>query len=233
MQQFYIPSLCATSTDVFFDRDESRHLAKVLRKNIGDIVSITNGLGYRFTAELTQVDSKTCVAVIVRCEKIASDPYHLHIFIAPTKNKDRIEWFVEKATEIGVHAITPIICQRSERKTLNTDRLRKVSIAAMKQSMGAHATVIHPISDFTSALDRFDGVAYIAHCEDSPKKKINHDMVSKKSISIFIGPEGDFTALEIQTALDANVMAISLGKKRLRTETAGISACHSIALLFD
>ena len=232
MQQFYIPTLTKEDKEIHFDKIESKHLSKVVRKQIGDTITIVNGVGYRFEATLTSVHDKQCTAVVNQCEKIASDPYHLHIFIAPTKSNDRMEWFVEKATEIGVHAITPIICQRSERKVVKQERLQKIAIAAMKQSLGAYLPVIHPSCDFLTTLKQLEGKAFIAHCQDTKKMTLDSQVLTHQSISIFIGPEGDFSAEEIKAAADANVTPITLGTKRLRTETAGIIACHSVSQLY-
>ena len=143
-----------------------------------------------------------------------------------------MEWFVEKATEIGVHAITPIICQRSERKVVKRERLHKIAIAAMKQSLGAYLPMIHPFCDFFTALKQLEGKAFIAHCEDTEKVILDSQVLAHKSISIFIGPEGDFSTEEIKAAADENVTAITFGTKRMRTETAGIIACHSVSQLY-
>ena len=232
MQQFYLSSLSKNDIEIHFDKNESKHLSKVLRKKVGDSITITNGVGYRFLANLSHVDHKACTAIINQSIKISPDPYQLHVFIAPTKSNDRMDWFVEKATEIGIHAITPIICQRSDRKVIKQERLQKIAIAAMKQSLGAYLPIIHPTSDFTNSLSKVKGTACIAHCQDTNKAAIDSLSFKEKSISIFIGPEGDFTPEEVQAAVDANLTAITLGEKRLRTETAGIIACHSISLLF-
>ena len=125
MQQFYLSSLSKNDTEIHFDKNESKHLSRILRKKAGDPITITNGAGYRFSATLSHVDHKTCKAIINQCKEISPDPYQLHIFIAPTKSNGRMDWFVEKATEIGVHTITPIICQRSYRKVIKQDRLKK------------------------------------------------------------------------------------------------------------
>ena len=232
MQQFYIPTLTKEDKEIHFDKIESKHLYKVLRKKIGDEIRIVNGVGYRFEATLTSVHDKQCIAVVNQCKKVSSNPYHLHLFIAPTKSNDRMEWFVEKATEIGVHAITPIICQRSERKLIKQERLQKIAIAAMKQSLGAYLPVINTTCDFFNALKQLEGKAFIAHCQDTDKITLDSQVLAHKSISIFIGPEGDFSSEEIKAAANANVTAITLGTKRLRTETAGIIACHSVSQLY-
>ena len=232
MQQFYLSSLNKDDTEIHFDKNESKHLSKVLRKKVGDSIAITNGVGHCFSATLSKVDYKACTAIVNQYEEISPDPYQLHVFIAPTKSNDRLDWFVEKATEIGVHAITPIICKRSDRRVIKQERLKKIAIAAMKQSLGAYLPIIHPACDFTTSLNKVKGTACIAHCQDTNKVAIDRLLFKKKSISIFIGPEGDFTAEEIQAAADANVTAVTLGEKRLRTETAGIIACHSISLLY-
>ena len=232
MQQFYMSALTKEEQEVYFDTIESKHISKVLRKKVGDPITIVNGHGYRFEASLRSVHDKRCIAVVHQCVKIASDPYHLHLLIAPPKRNDRMEWFVEKATEIGVHAITPIICQRSERKVIKHERLNKIAIAAMKQSMGAYLPAIHPAIDFMNSLTKLDGKTFIAHCEHQPKVTLDREMVAHKSISILIGPEGDFSTAEIQAATAAGVTPLSLGKKRLRTETAGIVACQLVSQLY-
>ena len=232
MQQFYLSSLSKNDTEIHFDKNESKHISRVLRKKVGDSITITNGIGYRFSATLSNVNHKTCTAIINQCVEISPDPYQLHVFIAPTKSNDRMEWFVEKATEIGVHAITPIICQRSERKVVKRERLHKIAIAAMKQSLGAYLPVIHPFCDFFTALKQLEGKAFIAHCEDTEKVILDSQLLAHKSISIFIGPEGDFSTEEIKAAADENVTAITFGTKRMRTETAGIIACHSVSQLY-
>ena len=232
MQQFYISSLSKDDTEIYFDKSESKHIFKVLRKQVGDSVIITNGVGCRFSATLIDVNHKACMATINQCIEISPDPYYLHVFIAPTKSNDRMDWFVEKSTEIGIHAITPIICKRSERKMIKQERLQKIAIAAMKQSMGAYLPIIHSACDFTKSLNKVKGTACIALCEDTNKVSIDSLLFKDKYISIFIGPEGDFTSEEIKAAADANITAVTLGEKRFRTETAGIIACHNISLLF-
>ena len=233
MQQFYLSTISKNDTEIHFDKNESKHLSRILRKKAGDPITITNGAGFRFSATLSHVDHKTCTAIINQCKEISPDPYQLHIFIAPTKSNDRMDWFVEKATEIGVHTITPIICQRSYRKVVKQNRLQKIAISAMKQSLGAFLPIIHPACDFSTSLYKAKGTACIAHCQETNKVAIDKLSFKEKSISIFIGPEGDFTPEEIQAANDANVTAVTLGEKRLRTETAGIIACHSISKLYS
>ena len=233
MQQFYLSHLSIDDKEIHFDKNESKHISKVLRKKIGDEITITNGNGYRFYATLSFVDHKKCTAIINQCIEISPDQYHLHVFIAPTKSNDRMDWFVEKATEIGVHAITPVICQRSDRKVIKQERLQKIAIAAMKQSLGAYMPIIHPACDFKKSLKNLKGTVCIAHCQEINKIPIDKLSLKENYISIFIGPEGDFTTEEIQAAIDAKITAVTLGEKRLRTETAGVIACHSISLLFS
>jgi len=233
MQQFYLSSISKNDTEIHFDKNESKHISRVLRKKIGDSIVVTNGIGDRFLATLSHLDNKACKAIINQCMEISPDSYQLHVFIAPTKSNDRMDWFVEKATEIGVHSITPIICQRSDRKVVKQERLQKIAVAAMKQSLGAYLPMIHPVCDFSTSLNKIKGTACIAHCHDTNKVVIDRLSIKDKSISIFIGPEGDFTPDEIKAAANANVTAVTLGGKRLRTETAGIIACHSISLLYS
>ena len=151
MQQFYLSSLSKNDSEIHFDKNESKHLSKVLRKKVGDPITITNGVGYRFYGNLSSCGSQSMYSYHKSMrEEISPDPYQLHVFIAPTKSNDRMDWFVEKATEIGVHAITPIICQRSDRKVIKQERLQKIAIAAMKQSLGTYLPIIHPACDFTN-----------------------------------------------------------------------------------
>ena len=162
-------------------------------KKVGDPITITNGVGHRFSATLSHVDHKACTAIINQCVEISPDPYQLHVFIAPTKSNDRMHWFVEKATEIGVHEITPIICQRNDRKVIKQERLQKIAIAAMKQSLGTYLPIIHPACDFTKSLDKVKGTACIAHCQDTNKVAIDRLSIKENPYQIFIGQRVIYT----------------------------------------
>jgi 16S rRNA (uracil1498-N3)-methyltransferase len=238
MQLFYNPEINDTSTQFTFDKIESRHIVKVLRKKEGDTLYITNGNGELFTAEVLFANDKRCTVQIINIEdKQKPWNYYLHIAIAPTKNNDRFEWFLEKATEIGIDEITPIICKHSERKAIKKERLDKVVVSAMKQSLKFQLPKLNEATTFQDFIKQdFNGDLFIAHCEETDKKSLKSELTSRlrskgqeQKITILIGPEGDFSAKEIEMALQQKFIPVSLGESRLRTETAGIAATHSVA----
>ncbi len=233
MQLFYNPDITKLSTEFTFDKNESRHIVKVLRKNEGDHLSITNGKGFLFTVEIIRANDKKCTVKIISSEEVKKSwNYHLHVAIAPTKMNDRYEWFVEKATEIGIDEITPIICDNSERKILKTERIQKVIISAAKQSLKyTFPKLNNPIkfSDFIKQDQ--NGLKLIAHCEDSDKNSLKNLIKPQQDITVLIGPEGDFSLKEIELALRHKFIPLSLGKSRLRTETAGIVVCNAISII--
>ena len=226
MQLFYLEN---PKDEIILSAQESKHATKVLRKEEGDILNFTDGKGGFHKAEITVADSRKCRLQIVSIEqKPKQHNYHLHIAIAPTKNIDRFEWFLEKATEIGIDEITPIICSRSERKIIKTERCNKILLSAMKQSLKFHLPKLNEAISLTNFLrSNVDGDKYIAHCEKSDKLELKNEKLEEKTL-ILIGPEGDFSATEIEMALENNFKAVSLGTSRLRTETAGIVAVHTI-----
>jgi len=211
---------------------EARHAVQVLRKREGDALDFVDGLGTYYKGIIHETGKKKCVVEIK--EQIANFeqlPYRLHIAIAPTKNMDRLEWFVEKCTEIGIHEITPIFCHHSERRRLKEERLEKIAVSAMKQSLKAYKPIINPAIKLSQFLKTADAPSkFIAHCEDSPKTELIKALPASKDILILIGPEGDFSVDEIASATQQGFSAIALGQSRLRTETAGIVACHTVAL---
>ncbi|MCK0144793.1 16S rRNA (uracil(1498)-N(3))-methyltransferase [Arenibacter sp. F26102] len=232
MQLFYHPELEINTDQFIFPTDESRHISKVLRKKSGDILRITNGQGIIFEAEILIPDHKKCTAKIISKTQILPKPYQLHMVVAPTKLNDRFEWFLEKATEIGVHEITPVICDHSERKIIKMDRMEKVIQSAMKQSLQAYLPKLNaaiPLKEFISQPK--NGELYIAHCEEDKKKELSHIAATKKNTTILIGPEGDFSPEEILLALENGFQAVALGNTRLRTETAAIVACTAMAII--
>lgn len=233
MQLFYNPDISSISTNFTFSKEESNHIIRVLRKKEGDILLITNGNGLLFEGKITLANAKKCMLNITVFKDIKKPwNYHLHIAIAPTKMNDRFEWFVEKATEIGVDEITPIICDNSERKIIKTERFQKVIISAIKQSLKYQLPKFNDpmkISEFIKK-DR-DGCKLIAYCEDSNKKNLKSQIKNFKRITVLIGPEGDFSPKEIDNALQHQFIPLSLGSSRLRTETAGIVVCSSISVL--
>lgn len=231
MQQFYHPDLHPECDFAPFDREESKHIIKVLRKKHHDQIALTDGNGKQYQGLLEVIDSKSCGVRISKVTHVPADNYQLHIAIAPTKKMDRLEWFVEKATEIGIHKITPILCQQSERKTVKTERLQKIAVSAMKQSMGAYLPKINPLTDYKKTLDSIKGFCAIAHCHKMPKTLLHQVSTLENEIHVFIGPEGDFTEEEVSYAQAKSVIPVSLGHKRLRTETAALVTCQTIALL--
>jgi 16S rRNA (uracil1498-N3)-methyltransferase len=232
MQLFYSPGIKETDTEFQFDKEESQHIVKVLRKGVADRLYITDGEGMRYQVEITEANAKTCTVNILDRIRTYPDRHHLHMVVAPTKMNDRYEWFLEKATEIGVHEITPIICERSERKTLKMDRLERVVEAAMKQSLQTYKPKLNtPVSfeKFIALPPR--GLPFIAHCEPWERYELKRRVIADKDLTLLIGPEGDFTPAEIKKALETGYTPVSLGKNRLRTETAAIVACATVALI--
>jgi 16S rRNA (uracil1498-N3)-methyltransferase len=233
MQLFYQQDINTGSKQISFNKEESRHIVKVLRKINGDILSITDGKGILFSAEIIQAHDKKCIANIKSWEaKPKTWNYHLHIAIAPTKLNDRFEWFLEKATEIGIDEITPVFCDHSERRQLKAERMEKVITSAMKQSLKFNKPVLNDPMKFTDFIQKKDwDLGLIAHCEDDLKNHLRAHFPFHQKIMILIGPEGDFSLSEINAALKNGIQPITLGKSRLRTETAGIVACNYVSVL--
>lgn len=232
MQLFYNPSILETEKLFVFDKEESKHIIKVLRKKEGDILFVTNGLGILFKTEIALASDSKCTVNILSFEKQEPSKYHLHLAVAPTKMNERYEWFLEKATEIGIQEITPIICDHSERKVIKTDRFQKIIESAMKQSLHYYLPKLNEPLLFKDFIKKdFSGQKFIAHCEETDKKSLKKEIITGEDILILIGPEGDFSVKEIQMALDNTFIPVSLGETRLRTETAAVVACHSVVLL--
>jgi len=233
MQVFYTPEIKNITYQL--SEEESKHAVKVLRLEAGDEVCMVDGIGGLYFGIIDDPDQKKCVIrVIEKIEQYNRRSYHLHIAIAPTKNMERLEWFIEKATEIGIDEITPLLCNRSERKSINIDRLEKIILSAMKQSVKAYKPKLNELTRYTDFINSrlFEG-AFIAHCEEVPKPSLKSKMGAFQKFTILIGPEGDFSLEEIELAKNKGFQEIHLGKSRLRTETAGIVACHTINILKD
>lgn len=227
MQLFYNSELKASDKHFYFNKNESRHILKVLRKNIGDNIQITNGLGVIFEAEIVTNNQNKCEVSIINTTVIPAKEYSIHLAVAPTKMNDRYEWFLEKATEIGIDQITPIICARSERKIIKPERYEKIIQAAAKQSLRAHFPILNPAVHFTDFIkNTTDKHRYIAHCLEHNQPHLKDLITPKKSVLILIGPEGDFTIDEINLAQASDIESVNLGNARLRTETAAVVACH-------
>jgi len=232
MQLFYNPDIQETTSAFTFDKEESKHIVKVLRKSVGNILKITNGKGWLFDAEITIADIKKCQVKISNAIKQPKKNYNLHLAVAPTKMNDRFEWFLEKATEIGIDSITPILCDHSERKVIKLERFEKIIQSAMKQSLQCYLPKLNGLTPFSFFVNKaHDGQLYIAHCEETDKKSLKDEIQPKQDITILIGPEGDFSVKEIEMALHHNFIPVTLGNTRLRTETAAIAACHSVAFV--
>ncbi|MCQ2313186.1 MAG: 16S rRNA (uracil(1498)-N(3))-methyltransferase [Paludibacteraceae bacterium] len=255
MYLFYTPDIATSHT---LSEEESQHCVRVLRYDRGDEILLTDGRGTTYTARITNPHPKHCEFEIISSQK--QEPhhhFHLHIAIAPTKNIERLEWAIEKCTEIGVDEITPLLCRFSERKTLRLDRLEKIVLSAAKQSLTPYLPVVNdltPFDDFIqnhSAKRSFSdavlqsagrscspqGGLYIAHCYEQDKRELKDEITlhsklsTLNSITILIGPEGDFSEAEIDLALKNGYVPVSLGNSRLRTETAAVVACHTAILL--
>lgn len=232
MQLFLSKLISTTDKQFSFPKDESKHIVRVLRKDIGDILYITNGKGNLFKAQVCLASNHNCVVDIIDCQDFKKHDYYLHIAIAPTKSNDRLEWFLEKATEIGIDEITPVICENSERKTIKKERLDRIVQSAMKQSLQYYLPKINeaiPFKEFITQTQK--GNLFIAHCEELEKNELKNEIIPQQEHTILIGPEGDFSSKEIELALKNEYKPVSLGNTRLRTETAGLVACHTISLL--
>lgn len=232
MQLFYNPDITALLSTFTFSKEESRHIIKVLRKKTGDILHVTNGKGYLFEGAITDANIKKCRFKINKSILQPEKNYRLHLAVAPTKMNDRFEWFLEKATEIGVDIITPLLCDHSERKVIKHERFEKIIQSAMKQSLQAYLPKLNTLTPFKEFLKKdFEGQTFIAHCEEGEKKSLKDQLNPKGNVLILIGPEGDFSTNEIALALEKKITAVSLGRNRLRTETAAIAATHTTALV--
>lgn len=231
MHIFYTPDL--TGNSYTLDEPESKHCVRVLRLEQGDEIILVNGSGGMFTAEITDPNPKRCTVNVLKSElNHGQRNYSVHIAIAPTKNIERLEWFLEKATEIGIDRITPIICRFSERKEIKSDRLEKVMISAMKQSLKAYLPQLDLLTKFSDFISQpFAGQKFIAHCDDQHRDLLKKMINPHQNYLILIGPEGDFSSDEIANALQAGFHPVSLGNSRLRTETAGVVACHTFNLM--
>lgn len=223
MNHFFVENIAPSSDTFVLGEEESKHACRVLRLKNDDEIAILNGKGYRFIAKITDNNPKRCIVSIKEQYYEDAPKSHIHIAIAPTKSMDRLEWFIEKATEIGVDEITPIVGENSERKKIKPERLEKILIAAFKQSQRLYLPQLNPmvsVAEFINKTPR----ALFAHCDSEDNKVELSELDFSNKITIMIGPEGDFSRKEIDLALKKGFTPVSLGKNRLRTETAGIYA---------
>ncbi|KQM74933.1 16S rRNA methyltransferase [Pedobacter sp. Leaf216] len=232
MHIFYTPDI--TQNTYTLNEEESKHCVRVLRLAVGTIVNLVDGKGGFYTAEITSDNPKKVTLSILSVEtEFHKRNHYLHIAVAPTKNIDRMEWFLEKATELGIDEITPIITDRSERRVVKEDRLNKVITSAVKQSIKAYHPKLNDAVSFDTFLKiPFDGEQLIAHCIDSGEKQYISNLITpNQKYLVLIGPEGDFTPDEVNLALNKGFKALTLGDNRLRTETAALAVCFEINYL--
>ncbi len=228
MHLFFVPDV--NEGIVTLPPDESLHCARVLRLRPGQQIGLVNGKGVMAVASLLDVNTRGAQAQVVSFEINPARNFSLHLAVAPTKNIDRYEWFIEKATECGIEAITPIICENSERTTVKTDRLQKIALAAMKQSQRTWLpTINEPVKfrDFLKPIEQFTNIL-IAHCSPGHKDPLEKLYTPGSDVLILIGPEGDFTHREVTDAMSTGARSITLGHSRLRTETASLVACFGV-----
>lgn len=229
MHVFYTPDI---QTCAELPEEEAAHAVRVLRLQAGDEVMLTDGKGNFYRAEINIATNKRCLVNIL--ETTPQEPLwsgHLHIAMAPTKNMDRTEWFAEKATEIGFDELTFLNCRFSERKIIKTERIAKILVSAIKQSLKARLPRLNEMTDFNKFIARpFDGQKFIAHCYEGEKPLLKDILQKGEDALILIGPEGDFSEEEVQKAVANGFTPISLGRSRLRTETAALVACHILNL---
>lgn len=210
--------------------EESLHLSKVLRLKEGSKVLLLDGKGGMFEGEVLIVHQKnTAIGHLRKLPAAVQRPYRLHVAIAPTKMMERLEWFLEKATEIGIDEITPLISKRTERDQVKLQRVEKIVLAAMKQSMNAKMPQLNEVTTMSAFLKKdIDGAKFIAHCIPGDKPLLTKKANEQPILTVLVGPEGDFTQEEVDAALKAGYEAISLGESRLRAETAGVIVCAQV-----
>ncbi len=229
MEIFYAPDI--TGKTYKLDEKESKHLIRVLRMTKGQEVKLIDGKGNLFNGIITNPDQNKCtIEITLEVRDFEKRNYKLHIAISPLKNPERFEWFIEKSVEIGIDEITPLICRNTEKPGIKAERINNLIIAAMKQSLKAHKTILNEPCNFKEFISRqSESIKLIAHCDSSITRKSISDVYQKDNNAvILIGPEGDFTRDEINFAIANDYKSVHLGPSRLRTETAGIAACHSI-----
>lgn len=227
---FYQPDL-STGT-LHLDAEESRHATRVLRKKAGDMIHVTDGKGNLYGCRITDPKSDRCTFVIESTEQEKAKPFRIHIAIAPTKNADRIEWFVEKAVEIGIDEISFVECDNSERVSIKTERIEKIAISAMKQSLKFSVPKINSVRQLPDFIKHSaSGRKFIAFVDQRNPDELSKVAARNDHYTILIGPEGDFSPTELDLALQTDFKKVALGPSRLRTETAGVVACHTLNLI--
>lgn len=234
MHIFYTPDIENQSSYYDLSEEESKHCTRVLRLKVGANITLIDGRGGIFTGRIEDTSSKkrTRVDILSFVKDSRRRNYNLHMVVAPTKSLERYEWFLEKATEVGIDEITPIICEHSERTMMKIDRLNKIVIAAMKQSQQSFLPIVNEPIKLKDFFDlKVEGKKFIAHCLDNEKKQLKQSLKENEDAVILIGPEGDFSDSEIEQALSLGYIPITLGNTRLRTETAALVACVETSLI--
>ncbi len=221
MNLFYHPNIQEGRHTL--SEEESKHAIRVLRKREGDVIFTTNGRGQAFRCEIMDAHSKKTVLEVQLHEEQAAMSPELCIAFAPTKNTERVEWFLEKAVELGVSRVVPLVCEHSERKKSRIDRWERIMVSAMKQSLRYHLPVLEETQNFEEVLSWEYSKKLIAHCYDAPREALKDAFELGKDTLILIGPEGDFSLSEVEAAQKHNFTSVSLGDRRLRTETAALS----------
>ena len=220
---FYAPDLAGSTYTL--PEEESKHAVRVLRLTTGETVELVNGRGGIYRAEVMAANAKRCQLRVVWEQQVPPRPYYVHVAVAPTKNLDRMEWLVEKATEIGIDRLSFLRCARSERRELKLDRLHKIAVSALKQSGQAWLPTLDELMDFAAFLPTVAGEStFIAHLADGARTPLARVAATGAGCCVLIGPEGDFTPAEIQVALEQGIRPVTLGNSRLRTETAALAA---------
>ena len=223
---FYTPDI---DVNPCLSETESQHACRVLRLHAGDHIFHTDGRGTRYESEIINPHPKHCSLHIISRQQLPHPDFRIHIAIAPTKNIDRLEWMIEKCTEVGVDEITPLLCRYSERRVVKTERLQKIMESAAMQSLKTYMPCLNeltPIDDFLRSAQADQ--RFIAHCYEQQRTPLFHAVEKQRSTLVLIGPEGDFSEQEVQTAIQLGYRPVTLGNERLRTETAGLVACHTI-----
>lgn len=231
MIQFFAPDI---ASDPVLPPSDSQHCIRVLRMRQGDNIEVIDGHGNKYTCRIADANQHKTALEIVSVEKVVPAwDYNVTVAVAPTKNMDRMEWLVEKLTEIGVNRIVPLLCRHSERKEIKTERLERIAISAMKQSLKAQLPIIEQMTPVATFIhQQQSGQRFIAYCDRSiPRKLFAQEIEPGSDTTIMIGPEGDFDQQEISEALDAGFIPISLGDNRLRTETAAFTACDTVHII--
>lgn len=228
MNLFYQPGISEGIN--YLDAEESRHAVRVLRMSEDDQLTLTDGKGFFYTARITNANSKKCQFEILDKKETPKRNFHIHVAIAPTKNADRIEWFIEKATEIGIDEISFILCKNSERKVINTDRVKKIVLSAMKQSQQALLPKLNEIVPFKKIVEAKVDQKFIGFVDPTNPIHLKTLVQPEKKYLILIGPEGDFSKEELELAIKTGFEKVSLGTNRLRTETAALVAVQVLAL---